>query len=94
MLAYHYDAANAQGSPYFVLGSDCAGGGVSFGAGEWWADRISSVRHHGCSAVKHWTGAGNTGASQTTEGGIGAVRNLNGTLNNSVRSIQYLGTVN
>lgn len=94
LVAVHYDGYNGTGSSLSVGGSTCEGGGISFGAGDWWNDRISSTRHQSCSQIKHWTDADYQGATQLTNAGSGGLANLNATLNDAVSSIKYYGPVN
>lgn len=89
VLAVHHDQAAGAGSTLSITGTSCSGGGISFGAGDGWNDRIRSTTHRLCTQVKHWTGPEYAGSSQLTEGGDGAVRNLNGALAGAVSSIRY-----
>jgi hypothetical protein len=94
VLAVHYDGNFGTGASLAIGGSDCNGGGISFSAGDPWNDVISSTEHRLCGRVKHWVDANYSGSYQNTQGGYGAVVNMNATLTNKVSSIKYYTPLN
>ena len=93
LVAIHYDGNGATGSSLSVIGTVCDGGGISFSAGDWWNDRISSTRHQACSTIKHWVNSDFSGTAEVTQQPSGWWQTLNAT-NNQVSSIKYFGPNN
>jgi hypothetical protein len=87
VVAIHYDD---KGEAMSVGGSTCGGGGVSFGVGHAWNDRIYSTQPKHCSSIKHWVDANYGGVSQAvTPSRQDEILGLNGTLARNVSSIRY-----
>ncbi len=82
-IGIHYDGGNFTGSSISVVGSNCSGGWLNLSAT--WNNRISSTEH-GCPRIRHYSGTGLTGSSQTTVAPGGNLTSLN----NITSSIQYL----
>jgi hypothetical protein len=92
LLAVHWDDLGGAGADLYVWGNDCNGGGVSFGSGHAWDNRISSTEHGICSKIKHFRDAPNTIPSWVTDGP--GVRDLMGSTNNQTSAIRYFGPTN
>jgi hypothetical protein len=88
IVAVHYEHTGAAGETLTVFG-ECNGSGINMGPGDPWNDRISSTRHQLCGTVKHFADWGATGDYYITTGVWGAIRNMNGLLNDRSSSIFY-----
>ncbi|MBI2703899.1 MAG: hypothetical protein HYX32_01210 [Actinobacteria bacterium] len=87
-VAVHYDPYGGSAQGLYVLGTTCEGGGISFNAGDYWNDKISSTRHQSCGTIKHWDANNYTGPAEITTGGSGNLSNL-GPMSDRVSSIRY-----
>lgn len=87
LLMVHWDYFNGAGSAYDVYGSSCTGHAINL-SGTSWDNRISSTTQIACGNAKHYTGVF-SGSNQLTQGTFGVIRNMNGTLNNAVTTVEY-----
>lgn len=88
-LATHYSGPSGFGTMLSVYGTNCNGGGVSFGAGDPWDDRIVSTRHYLCGTIKHFEHSDYSGIEETTTGTWGSVHNLGQDLYQETSAIEY-----
>jgi len=90
-VAVHHRNNNGLGESLSIRGSECNGGGLNFGPGDYWNDAFRSTTNRACSTVKHWSEPNYSGDMATTTG-IGS-SNL-GSVSGRVSSIKYFGPAN
>lgn len=93
-LATHFDDLLQNGSSLTVNGTNCDGGGISFGFGNSWNNRIRSTVHYKCHTIKHYPGSSYDGTAYQTTGYWGNPRSMDTTMDREASSIKYFEPVN